>query len=68
MSDSEMNEKEPKSPCVSICVLDDDDVCAGCFRTADEITDWTMSTADKKRLILKRAHERREASNPIRLL
>lgn len=28
------------SPCVSLCKLDDDDICTGCFRSADEITDW----------------------------
>ncbi len=58
---------EPKSPCISICVLDDDDICQGCYRTAEEITDWFMSSDDEKRAILVRAQERLEASNPIRL-
>jgi uncharacterized protein len=63
-----VSENEPQSPCVSICVLDDDDICAGCFRSAEEITDWFMATAEEKQAILKRTQERREASNPIRLL
>ena len=58
---------EPKSPCISICVLDDDDICQWCYRTAEEITDWFMSSDDEKRAILVRAQERLEASNPIRL-
>ena len=62
-----MSEEAPKSPCVSICVLDDNDVCVGCYRSADEVTDWTMSTAEQKRAILRRAQDRREASNTIRL-
>ena len=58
---------EPKSPCISICVLDDDDICQGCYRSADEITDWFMASTEEKRAIIVRARERMEASNPIRL-
>ena len=60
-------EGEPKSPCISVCVLDDDDVCMGCFRTANEITDWFMASDDEKREVLRRARERREADSSIRL-
>ena len=62
-----MNDVEPLSPCISVCVLDDKDICRGCFRTADEITDWLMSTAGQKREILQRVAERRAASSTIRL-
>ena len=58
---------EPKSPCISVCVLDEHDICQGCYRSADEITDWFMATNDEKRAIIVRAQERMEASNPIRL-
>ena len=30
----------PESPCISICSLDQNDVCEGCFRTGNEIVDW----------------------------
>jgi len=62
-----MSDEEPKSPCVSVCVLDDDDVCMGCYRNASEITDWVMLSNDEKREVLQRARERFEAGNPIRL-
>ena len=62
-----MTEEEPKSPCVSICVLDADDICQGCYRSAAEITDWFMASAQEKRDILARARERLLESNPIRL-
>ena len=62
-----MSEQEPQSPCISVCLLDDKDICTGCFRSADEITDWFMATADQKREMLRRARERREASTTIRL-
>ena len=62
-----MTEDEPKSPCVSICVLDEQDICQGCYRSAAEITDWFMASADEKRAMLARAKERFLASNPVRL-
>jgi predicted Fe-S protein YdhL (DUF1289 family) len=68
MSDGEERVKEPESPCISVCALDDKDICMGCYRSAEEITDWFMASAQDKRQILKRAQERREADSPIRLL
>ena len=62
-----MSEEEPKSPCISVCVLDEGDICQGCFRNAAEITDWFMASAKEKREILARAKERYAASTPIRL-
>ncbi len=62
-----MREKEVPSPCVSICVLDDEDICQGCFRSAREITDWFMETPEGKQEILDRAIARRKESTHIRL-
>lgn len=63
-----MSAAEPQSPCISICVLDDDDICQGCYRSADEITNWFMASADEKRAILARAEERRSEGSTFRLL
>ncbi|MEM1404132.1 MAG: DUF1289 domain-containing protein [Pseudomonadota bacterium] len=60
--------QEPKSPCISVCSLNEDDVCIGCYRSADEITDWFMANAEQKRAIIARAAERRDADSSIRLL
>jgi predicted Fe-S protein YdhL (DUF1289 family) len=62
-----VTEVEPQSPCISICVLDEQDICQGCFRSAEEVTDWFMASADEKRETLQRCRERIEASTPIRL-
>lgn len=62
-----MSEREVRSPCISVCVLDDEDICLGCYRSAAEITDWVMMSNDEKREVLRRSQERLEASNPIRL-
>ncbi len=62
-----MSEREPASPCISVCALDMNDVCMGCYRSADEVTDWFMASADEKREILQRAYDRAKASTNIRL-
>lgn len=62
-----MSEASPKSPCISVCVLDDDDICMGCYRSAVEITDWAMSSDEQKREILKKARQRLQGSSTIRL-
>ncbi|NVK12264.1 MAG: DUF1289 domain-containing protein [Gammaproteobacteria bacterium] len=37
-----------ESPCIGVCALDENDVCMGCFRTADDITEWSIySDAEK---------------------
>lgn len=46
------------SPCVSVCLLNDQDVCVGCFRSADEITDWVMLDDSARQQVLERTHER----------
>ncbi len=66
--DTALNDEEPRSPCVSVCVLDDADVCVGCYRTAEEVTDWFLASNREKREILQRARQRMEEANPIRLL
>lgn len=60
-----MSDDEPKSPCISICVLDDQDVCQGCFRTGSEITDWFMASSDEKKQIIENAKDRLRDSNTI---
>ena len=62
-----MKNAEPQSPCISVCALDEKDICTGCYRSAEEITDWFMATAEQKRAILRRARERMLASTSIRL-
>lgn len=46
------------SPCVSICALDGDDICVGCFRTGNEISYWGRLSAEQQREVLKRCEQR----------
>ena len=63
-----MSDDEPRSPCISVCVLDDDDICMGCYRSSSEITDWFMATDEQKREVLRQARERMQAISIIRLM
>lgn len=48
------------SPCVSICALDENDVCIGCQRTGDEITQWPRLTDEERRAVLDKVALREE--------
>ena len=44
---------EVSSPCTSICVIDPPTgLCAGCYRTLDEIAGWIALTAEQRRALL----------------
>lgn len=52
----------PQSPCISICALDQNDICEGCFRTGNEIVDWFTANDSRKREILEASERRRKES------
>ncbi len=62
---SDVREKPVKSPCVSVCALDEDDVCVGCFRTGNEISHWGNYSNDERREVLALSAERAKANNPF---
>ena len=51
-----------ESPCIGVCTLDSDGVCAGCHRTAEEIAGWLGFSARRRQEIMAtladRAHAR----------
>jgi predicted Fe-S protein YdhL (DUF1289 family) len=51
------------SPCISLCRLNDEDICIGCFRTAEEISSWAYLDNDKKIEIINRCAERETKQN-----
>ncbi|MBB4812102.1 putative Fe-S protein YdhL (DUF1289 family) [Pseudomonas rhodesiae] len=58
-------ERPVASPCVSICALDDDDICTGCQRTVDEITRWSRMDNAERRVVLGLCHERAFANGLV---
>ncbi|WIO75235.1 DUF1289 domain-containing protein [Porticoccaceae bacterium LTM1] len=58
-------EKPIPSPCISVCALDDEDVCMGCFRTADEIREWSVLDNPGRKKVLKESMLRSRKANPF---
>ena len=51
------------SPCTAACSLDDKrEYCTGCYRTLDEIMEWSRFNGEKKHQVNKAAAERRAAT------
>lgn len=48
------------SPCISICVLDEQEVCQGCYRTLTEIGRWSSASAAEQREMLAASLQRQE--------
>jgi predicted Fe-S protein YdhL (DUF1289 family) len=51
------------SICRKVCEYEDDQrICRGCGRTAEEITEWFYATQERKREIAKAARKRSKAT------
>lgn len=50
------------SPCISICRMHPQTgLCEGCFRTIDEIAQWSTATDEMKRQVWAQIRRRQEA-------
>jgi predicted Fe-S protein YdhL (DUF1289 family) len=50
------------SPCIDICVMEDEGYCKGCLRSVSEIAQWRKLSANKKLEILENIKERKNES------
>ena len=57
--------KETQSPCIRNCCLDENDICVGCFRSLDEILQWSKVDEAGKKMILMRTQMRRKIACDI---
>ena len=53
-----MTEPGHTSPCISLCQLDSNDVCKGCFRSAEEIRNWIYFDSEQRKAVLDLCAER----------
>jgi predicted Fe-S protein YdhL (DUF1289 family) len=54
-----------KSPCIAVCALDENDVCIGCYRTGEEITQWGEMDNQKKSEVMKDVVKREAGSGNL---
>ena len=51
---------ENLSPCVGICQYNEQDLCSGCFRTSNEISQWFDMTQEEKKKVMSLLPSRME--------
>jgi predicted Fe-S protein YdhL (DUF1289 family) len=57
---AEVESALPRSPCISVCAIDGPTgLCAGCYRTLEEIASWIDLDADQRMRLLAALPERR---------
>ena len=49
-----MNDRKVVTPCVSICRLNEENICIGCGRTKKEIREWMIFSDKRRRSIMLR--------------
>ena len=47
-----------KSPCVSICALDEQELCTGCQRSITEIREWRHASNERRKEIIRATEQR----------
>ncbi len=55
-----MRKKKIKSPCQLICTYDEDKICIGCYRSAEEVINWDRYTDEEKLKVLENTTQRRQ--------
>lgn len=48
-----------ESPCIGQCCLNDDQICEGCYRSLDEIGQWTLVDDETRSQFLANIEERK---------
>jgi len=48
-----------KSPCISVCRLDEQKMCTGCYRLVEDIREWRAATDERRRVIVAESEVRR---------
>ena len=53
MSDEVWKREEIESPCIKLCVIHPEArICAGCYRTIEEIGTWSRMTPEDRRRVM----------------
>ena len=55
------DDNEFSTPCIGVCQYDNEDICRGCFRTLDEISNWALMTEEERKEIMKKLDERAQS-------
>ncbi|WP_082768727.1 DUF1289 domain-containing protein [Paraglaciecola hydrolytica] len=56
-----------ESPCIRNCCLNNEDVCLGCFRTLNEILQWSELSSETKQQVLTNCLTRKHLNQQLSL-
>jgi len=60
--DPDRDSGKAPSPCINVCRMDPKTgLCEGCFRSIEEIAQWSTATEEMKRRVWKEIRKRQEA-------
>lgn len=60
MTDEIWKREAIESPCIKVCVIHSDaQLCTGCLRSIDEITQWSRMSHDQRRQVMAELPERK---------
>ena len=48
-----------ESPCVRDCILNDNDICQGCYRTVAEVKEWIYLNDRERQEVINRIKDRK---------
>ncbi|HPO24425.1 MAG TPA: DUF1289 domain-containing protein [Arenimonas sp.] len=51
-----------QSPCIGICMLDEQGLCEGCYRTSHEIASWSLYNDEQRAHIMDAVLPAREGN------
>lgn len=54
------------SPCIGVCSMDEQGLCAGCHRTLDEIARWGTMGDDERLRLIETVLPERESRDQLR--
>lgn len=67
MSDPVWKRDKIESPCVNVCILHPEaKLCLGCFRSAEEITQWSRMTPEARRDVMATLADREQSIPKVR--
>lgn len=55
--------KGVQSPCVSVCKLDEQKICVGCWRSLDEIRAWSKMSDQQKAIVVEMSAARKRVEH-----
>ena len=54
-----------KTPCIKLCKLNEENVCVGCYRSIEEITNWRNLSLKEQKQVMETTKKRKRIKNYI---